>query len=50
MHRSRASNHQIGQESVIGDPNYGQALGVLAASHTLSAYGLGGHGHRGADR
>ena len=33
------------------DPNYGQALGVLAASHTVQRpHGLGGHGNGRADR
>jgi len=33
------------EKAIAIDPNYGQALGVLATSHTFSAYGLGGHGN-----
>jgi hypothetical protein len=32
------------EKAISIDPNYGQALGVLATSHTLRAYGLGRHG------
>ena len=39
------------EKAIAIDPNYGQALGVLATSHIVRRpYGLGGHGDGGADR
>ena len=39
------------EKAIAIDPNYGQALGVLATSHTiLRLHGLGGHGNGGSDR
>ena len=39
------------EKAIAIDPNYGQALGVLADQlHVHRAHGLGGHGDGGADR
>ena len=38
------------EKAIAIDPNYGQALGVLATSYIFHrAHGLGGHGNRGID-